>query len=216
MSISRRKFLGTMGAATLVVASATLTKEAEAQLETKRYAMYIDVSKCYGCMACVAACASETNVPLGVFRTWVEKITLEGGTLVFIPKICNHCEHPSCVDVCPVNATYKREDGLVLIDDELCIGCGACINACPYGARYHNPVKGIADKCTFCEHRLDKGLLPACVEACPTTARVFGNLYDDESTISKLVDEYPTQVLKPETGNEPMVFYRDLPKEGSR
>jgi len=102
----------------------------------KRWAMYIDVSKCYGCYACVAACAAENNVPIGVFRTWVERHVTKGGTVIFVPKQCNHCENAPCVKPCPTGATYKTKDGLVLVNDDLCIGCGACIQACPYRARF--------------------------------------------------------------------------------
>ncbi|MEM3892095.1 MAG: 4Fe-4S dicluster domain-containing protein [Nitrososphaerales archaeon] len=179
----------------------------------KRYAMLIDVSRCYGCMACVAACAAENNVPIGVFRTWVERHVRKDGNVAFVPKQCNHCENPPCVKPCPTGATFKREDGLVLINDEICIGCGACIQACPYGARFANLVKGVADKCTFCEHRLVNGLLPACVEACPTTARIFGDLSDPQSEISKIVRSSNLQVLKTWAHTEPEIYYKNLPRE---
>jgi Fe-S-cluster-containing dehydrogenase component len=199
----------------VAVVALSLAVPVSAQAERKhRWAMYIDVSKCYGCYACVAACAAENNVPIGVFRTWVERYFTKGGTVIFVPKQCNHCENAPCVKVCPTGATYKRtEDGLVLVNDELCIGCGACIQACPYGARFFNPVKGVVDKCTFCEHRIYQGKLPACVEACPTGARVFGDLNDPESPVSQLVKKMPTSRLKEWTGAEPMIFYRDLPSE---
>lgn len=172
-----------------------------------RFVYFIDVSKCYGCMACISACAAENNVPIGVFRTWVERFVKGDGTVVFIPKICNHCEEPSCVEVCPVGATYKREDGLVLIDDDLCIGCGACIQACPYGARFLNPVKGVADKCTLCDHRIPANP-PACVEACPTSARMYGKKSGGE--VAEIIRKKNTIVLKPYTGNEPQAYYLDL------
>lgn len=162
-----------------------------------KYQYVIDVSKCYGCMSCVAACASENNVPIGVFRTWVERFVKNDGINFFLPKICNHCDNPTCVAACPVKATYKRDDGLVLIDDEKCIGCGACIQACPYGARFLNPVKGVADKCTYCAHRIPEKL-PACVEACPTSARMF---------LRKSEIKLHMHVLKPNTGNKPQVYY---------
>ncbi|MEM1686930.1 MAG: 4Fe-4S dicluster domain-containing protein [Candidatus Bathyarchaeia archaeon] len=181
-----------------------------------RWAMYIDISKCYGCMACVAACAAENNVPIGSFRTWVEKHIIGDGVVVFVPKQCNHCENPPCVKVCPTGATFKNKDGLILVDDILCIGCGVCIKACPYGARYFNPVKGVADKCTFCNHRINRGLLPACVETCPTAARVFGDLKDPKSPVSKILAQTVTQRLKIEDGTEPMIFYRDLPEVANR
>jgi Fe-S-cluster-containing dehydrogenase component len=175
--------------------------------------MMIDVTRCYGCMACVAACAAENNVPIGVFRTWVERHVRADGNIVFVPKQCNHCGNPPCVKICPTGATFKREDGLILINDEICIGCGACIQACPYGARFVNPVKDVADKCTFCEHRLAKGLLPACVEACPTAARIFGDISDPNSEITRLIESSNTQTLKKWTHTGPEIYYKNLPKE---
>ena len=218
---SRRKLLQTAAGALatgIVVATALQIERAEAEerKQRRRYAMYVDVEKCYGCMACMAACAAENNVPIGVFRTWVERHVLPGGSVVFVPKLCNHCENPPCVKPCPTGATFRNEDGLVLVDSEKCIGCGACINACPYGARFFNPLTGVVDKCTLCDHRIYSGRLPACVEACPTGARVFGDLEDPNSEIAKLVGETPTQVLKPETGARPKVYYKDLPEVASR
>lgn len=190
-----------------------LLPTSHALTQPKRYAMMIDVTRCYGCMACVAACAAENNVPIGVFRTWVERHVRADGNIVFVPKQCNHCENPPCVKPCPTGATFKREDGLVLINDEICIGCGACIQACPYGARFVNPVKSVADKCTFCEHRLAKGLLPACVEACPTAARIFGDISDLDSEIKKLVESSNVQILKSWAHTDPEIYYKNLPKE---
>jgi len=216
---ARRKFL--KGAvATLIalplISTIETTLEVEKQEVKKRWAMFIDVSKCYGCMACVVACAAENNVPIGVFRTWVERHVLPSGSIVFVPKQCNHCDNPPCVKPCPTGATYKNKDGLVLVDPEKCIGCGACIVSCPYGARYFNPLTGAADKCTFCSHRIYTGRLPACVEACPTRARVFGDLNDPNSEIRKLVDKIPAKVLKPETGAKPEIYYFALPEVASR
>jgi Fe-S-cluster-containing dehydrogenase component len=131
----------------------------------------------------------------------------------FVPKMCNHCDHPACVQVCPVGATFKAEDGTVLIDHDYCIGCRYCIQACPYGARYFNEEEGVSDKCTWCYHRITKGLQPACVEVCPTGARVFGNLKDPESEITALIRDNQVQVLKPEMGNAPMCFYIGLDKD---
>jgi Fe-S-cluster-containing dehydrogenase component len=133
----------------------------------------------------------------------------------FVPKLCNQCEHPPCVQVCPTGATYKAKDGVVLIDHDYCIGCQYCIQACPYGARYFNHEKGVSDKCNWCYHRITKGLQPACVEACPTGARVFGDRNDKESPISRFIRNNRIQVLKPETGNAPNVFYVGIDKEVS-
>jgi tetrathionate reductase subunit B len=131
----------------------------------------------------------------------------------FVPKLCNHCTHPACVQVCPTGATFKTEDGVVLIDHTYCIGCQYCVQACPYGARYFNAEKHVSDKCTWCYHRITKGLQPACVEVCPVGARVFGDLKDKESPISRFIKENRVQVLRRETGNAPNVFYIGLDKE---
>jgi tetrathionate reductase subunit B len=131
----------------------------------------------------------------------------------FVPKLCNQCTNPPCVQVCPVGATYVTEDGVVLIDEEYCIGCRYCIQACPYGVRYLNEEKGVADKCTWCYHRITKGLQPACVEVCPVGARIFGDLNDKQSEISEFIRENRVQVLKPETGTAPNVFYVGIDKE---
>ena len=212
MKVSRREFLKAAAAAAVVPVMAAESAEARAG---KRYAMYIDVSKCYGCMACVVACAAENNVPVGVFRTWVERHVRPDGSVIFVPKQCNHCDNPPCVKPCPTGATYRRDDGLVLVDSDLCIGCGACVEACPYGARYMNPLTGTVDKCTFCDHRLAKGLLPACVEACPTGARVFGDL-NEPGELRELVESQPVEALKEWAGTRPMVFYKGLPAEANR
>ncbi len=133
----------------------------------------------------------------------------------FVPKLCNQCDNPPCVTVCPVGATYMTEDGIVLVDQEHCIGCRYCIQACPYGARFvlpdfsetHFGQVRVVDKCTWCYHRITKGLVPACVEACPVGARVFGDLRDPESPVRKILREKHVYVLKPALGTEPKVYY---------
>jgi len=133
----------------------------------------------------------------------------------FVPKLCNQCDNPPCVTVCPVGATYKTKDGVVLVDQEHCIGCRYCIQACPYGARYILPDTSgthfgqvrVVDKCTWCYHRITKGLLPACVEVCPAGARVFGDLEDPTSPVRRILSEKRVYVLKPELGTEPKVYY---------
>lgn len=131
----------------------------------------------------------------------------------FVPKLCNHCSHPACVQVCPTGATYKTKDGVVLIDEEYCIGCEYCVQACPYGARFFNTETQTSEKCTWCYHRITKGLLPACVEVCPVGARVFGDRNDPASPISEFLRENRVQVLKPEMGNAPNCFYVGIDKE---
>lgn len=131
----------------------------------------------------------------------------------FVPKLCNQCEKPSCVQVCPTGATYKAVDGPVLIDTEYCIGCQYCVQACPYGARSFNEVRGTAEKCNWCYHRITKGLNPACVEVCPTGTRVFGDRNDPESPVSQFIRNNRVNVLQPAMGNYPNVFYAGIDKE---
>jgi len=133
----------------------------------------------------------------------------------FVPKLCNQCEHPPCVQVCPTGATYKTKDGVVLIDHKYCIGCQYCVQACPYGARYFDYEKDVSDKCTWCYHRITKGLKPACVEVCPVNARIFGDRNDRSSPISQFIRNNRVEVLKPETGNEPNCFYVGIDREVS-
>jgi tetrathionate reductase subunit B len=133
----------------------------------------------------------------------------------FVPKLCNQCTHPACVQVCPVGATYRTKDGVVLIDHDYCIGCRYCVQACPYGARLFNEERGVSDKCNWCYHRITKGMQPACVEVCPVNARIFGDLMDKESPINLFMRNNRVQVLKPETGNAPNVFYIGIDKEVS-
>lgn len=184
--------------------------------EGHRWAMLIDLRKCIGCQACTVACKFENNVAEGHFRTWVPDVELGAYPQVkraFLPRLCNHCERPSCIPVCPAGATWQRRDGVVEVDHDLCWGCGSCIEACPYDARFMDPVTRTVDKCTFCTQRIDQGLLPACVESCVGGARQFGDLRDPDSSVARAVREEAVQVLKPGTGNEPRVFYIDLPHQ---
>jgi Fe-S-cluster-containing dehydrogenase component len=131
----------------------------------------------------------------------------------FVAKLCNQCEKPSCVQVCPTGATYKTPDGPVLIDTKYCIGCQYCVQACPYGARSLNHVRGTAEKCNWCYHRITKGLQPACVEVCPTGTRIFGDRLDPESPVSQFIAKNKVNVLQPAMGNYPNVFYKGIDKE---
>jgi len=133
----------------------------------------------------------------------------------FVPKLCNLCEHSPCVQVCPVGATFDAPDGAVLIDPKYCIGCGFCIQACPYGCRFLSPVTKTAEKCTLCYHRITRGLKPACVEICPTQARIFGDLKNpvSDDPVQKFYENNRVQVLKPHLGTEPRVLYAGLDKE---
>lgn len=170
------------------------------------WAMAIDSHKCIGCHACSAACRNEFDVPPGVWKSWV-KVVSHSGQKLFLPRLCNHCDSAPCIAACPVQALYRREDGLVLVRYDRCIGCKACVVACPYGALFVNPRTATVDKCTFCAHRLDQGRPPACVEACPTRARISGDLNDPESEVVKLARSPDAQVLKPELATGCKVFY---------
>lgn len=128
----------------------------------------------------------------------------------FVPKLCNHCETPACVQVCPVGATYQTLDGVVLVDRKWCIGCGYCIMACPYGVRFFHPVHRTAEKCTFCYHRITKGLQSACVQACPFGARQLGNLKDHDDPVTHTIMTQRVGVLKAEYGTKPQVYYIGL------
>ncbi|MBI4743924.1 MAG: 4Fe-4S dicluster domain-containing protein [Actinobacteria bacterium] len=176
----------------------------------KRYAMVLDLRRCIGCHACHVACKSENEVPFGVFRTHVryyERGEYPDTKLYFLPVLCNHCKHPACVRVCPTGASWKRDDGIVLVDYDKCIGCKYCMAACPYGVRFIHPEKQVADKCTFCVHRVDAGIAPSCVNTCIGRARIFGDMNDPNSEVAKLIATNPVTVLKPEKGTYPTVFY---------
>lgn len=128
----------------------------------------------------------------------------------FVPKLCNQCKTPPCVQVCPVGATYQTNDGVVLIDRTWCIGCGYCVMACPYGVRFFHPVYKVADKCNFCYHRIAKGMKTACVQACPFGARQIGNLKDENDPVTRTIMNERVAVLKDEYGTKPQVFYIGL------
>ena len=175
-----------------------------------RYGFVIDQRKCIGCHACTVACKEENQVPLGVNRTWVkyiEKGVFPDTRRYFTVMRCNHCDNAPCVTICPTVALYRRPDGIVDFDGARCIGCKACMQACPYDALYIDPETNTAAKCHYCAHRVESGLEPACVVVCPVQAIVPGDLDDPGSTIARLVASQPTQVRKPEQGTRPKLFY---------
>jgi Fe-S-cluster-containing dehydrogenase component/formate-dependent nitrite reductase membrane component NrfD len=175
-----------------------------------RYGFVLDQRKCIGCHACTVACKTENQVPVGSFRTWVkyvEKGEYPAAQRNFGVMRCNHCENAPCVKICPVNALFTRPDGIVDLDGEKCIGCQSCMQACPYDAIYIHPDHGVAQKCHYCAHRIERGLEPACVIVCPVQAIVPGDLDNPKSEISQLVAMLPSQVRKPEQGTRPKVFY---------
>ncbi len=252
MTIHRRTFLGVAGLSAVALAGkSTIGALAKAGEEAApaagaatRWAMVIDPQRCLrkeGCKDCIGACDKVHNVPLFKDKDhevkWIWKEPFENAftgeenpytaealkdkpVLVF----CNHCDNPPCVRVCPTKATWKREDGIVMMDWHRCIGCRYCMAACPYGSRSFNwldprpripaldpefptRTKGVVEKCTFCEERLAKGEQPACVEACPEKALVFGNLDDPASEVRSLLREHFTIRRKPELGTQPEIYY---------
>ena len=204
-----------------------------------RYGMVIDLHRCFGCQACAAACKVANNLPKELVYN---RVLTTGGatatdcaygeypncTLGFQPTQCMHCEEPACAEVCPTGATYKDENGIVCIDADLCIGCQACIKACPYegvrtlvpenptyyldvvvgeiDAPAHTP--GIVEKCTFCKNLVERGEDPACMQLCPGRARYWGDLDDPEAEVSKLLASgREVVVLNEDAGTSPKVFY---------
>jgi len=198
-----------------------------------KYGMVMDLDRCIGCNACVIACKVEHNTPQDIHFTKIleqESGTYPDAKRTFVPVMCNHCDNAPCIDVCPTRATYAREkDGIVLVDWDKCIGCGACVLACPYDQRFHvfdnrtvfpdggdftrpdvkRAEQGAIAKCDFCYHRIDVGREPACVEVCPTKARIFGvvDSHIDETPFKPLVQRDGTWTLLPEKGTNPTVYY---------
>lgn len=196
-----------------------------------RYAMVIDLARCNGCNACVVACKVEHNSPNGIVLTAIleaERGQYPQANRIFFPVLCNHCERPPCVPVCPSKATTVRDDGIVLVDWVKCIGCGACAQACPYDQRFYvkdnrvgfpgagegftkpgtfKPPRGVVVKCDFCFHRVDEGLQPACVTVCPTDARIFGDRDEPQSRINQLIARNNAWTLLPDKGTRPCVYY---------
>ncbi len=247
MSINRRLFLkvATVAGACCLMSGVSASSSDQQTVSVDKvikgaefkWGMLIDLEKCVGCNACTMACKEENGTPQGIdwniVRSAVEDKppNIEGS---FLPIPCMHCENPPCVEVCIANATYRREDGLVIQNNRRCIGCRYCQVACPYGRRYFNwkepdnsranPAvevrrRGLVEKCTFCIHRInnayEKGLepgkdqevTPACVNICPTEARIFGNLKNKRSIISELVATYKAQPLLEHLLTLPQVYY---------
>jgi len=173
----------------------------------KRYGFVMLTARCIDCKACTVACRAENEVPIPNSRNWVHSGGIEGVFpdlhQTFQPGNCMHCDNPPCVRVCPTGASYKREDGIVEINQEKCVGCQYCIHL--------NEETGVVDKCTFCLHRLEKGLDPACVATCLGKARVWGDLNDPESAVSRLLAAFPHYQIAPEAGTGPSIYYIDVP-----
>lgn len=229
--------------AALIRMQEDLKRAMEKPMDQRKWIMVIDLQKCIGCSACTVACKAENHLPPGVvYRPVIEEEIGEypNVSLRFLPRPCMQCDDPPCTPVCPVGATWKREDGIVVIDYNACIGCRYCLTACPYGARYFDfgedysdgtPAKqpyeestspeygrewkrdgssspvGNARKCQFCIHRLDAGMLPACVTTCVGGATFFGDKNDPESLVSELIGSERVMRLKEEHGTDPKVYY---------
>ena len=182
-----------------------------------RYGMLIDLKSCSGCRACMTVCKGAHNIPFGqhkgreYYRIWPDEV--ERGTYPYVirnltPLLCMQCGHPPCLEACRIpGAIYRRQDGIVLIDEGKCNGCKLCISACPYGALYFRADKGNVDKCTFCVENIDMGLQPECARACPAEAIFFGDLDDPGSQVSKRIRKWDARPLHPEYGTKPSVYY---------
>ena len=242
MEGGRRAFLKGMAAAVVTLApGVTLmaypervaARAADEAVSAKvRWGLLIDVSRCSdGCDACVTACRTENGLgELKRIQTdaqWIRKVTVRDPRTEVsrsVPVMCQHCAAPPCVDVCPTGASFKRADGIVLVDKHICIGCRYCMMACPYKARsfVHEPLegqrpyaprgKGTVESCTMCVHRVDAGRIPACVEACASTggAMVFGDLNDPDSEISTRVRQHASRQIRADLGLDPGVRYQNL------
>jgi len=221
-----------------------LTRALQKPIEKRHWSMLIDLRKCVGCQGCTVACVQENKLPPGiVYRPVKEEVRGQypNVTKQFLPRPCMQCDKPSCVSVCPADATWKRPDGIVTIDYDVCIGCGYCIQACPYEARIkdhgyfwgddvsgapeeyeklpsleYNKVwlrakegspMGVARKCHFCVHRIEHGLLPACVLSCMGRATFFGDKNDPDSLISELIVKPNVMRLRTDMGTDPQVYY---------
>ncbi len=182
-----------------------------------RWGMVVDVARCTGCQACGVACALENGTDPAAPRSIVavHEAMVDGAPrIALLPRLCQHCAEAPCIAACPVGATRRRQDGIVWVDGAACTGCGDCVRACPYDARRLDPRSGVADGCDFCAHRVDAGMLPACVEMCPGGALVFGDLNAPMSAANRTLATQHASVLRPEAGTEPLVFYLGLGNRG--
>ncbi|HLP99342.1 MAG TPA: 4Fe-4S dicluster domain-containing protein [Sideroxyarcus sp.] len=235
IDIQRRRFLKTsLGVAAVAIAPGMLLFDVahgkpQPSGSKVRWGMLIDTNQCKsGCNECVTACNRENGLSGGTAPTdsqWIRKIEIKdisSGRELSLPMMCQHCEHPPCVDVCPTAASFKRDDGIVLVDKHRCIGCRYCMMACPYKARSfvheslsdQNPDvprgKGTVESCTLCVHRIDQGLLPACADACPNKAILFGDLNDQNSEISKRVHAVASVQIRADLQLNPGIRYQGL------
>jgi Fe-S-cluster-containing dehydrogenase component/formate-dependent nitrite reductase membrane component NrfD len=174
------------------------------------YGFAIDLRKCIGCHACTIACKAEHDIPIGVNRCWVK--TVEKGSFpetrrFFFPVLCNQCDDAPCATICPTRALFKRRDGIVDLHGDVCIGCRACMVACPYDQLFIDPNTHTAEKCNFCANRVENQLLPSCVSVCPTECRIFGDLDDPASEVARIAKMEAISVRKPEKRTQPKVFY---------
>ena len=182
-------------------------------MKKEQYAIVLDTKKCLNCKACTVACKFENRVTVldETYRNWVTELPLQGRFpnlhQEYQPSQCQHCENAPCEKVCPTRATYRTPEGIVRIDYDKCILCKACMVACPYNARFVSGRHHAVEKCTFCAHRIKEGREPACVETCPTKVRVFGDLSDPNSEISRLLASRRYYQLKNEKKTRPRLFY---------
>lgn len=209
---TRRNFIQHSGL--LILGSAAVLtggQDAQAAAQQPKLTMIIDLNRCTGCQSCVVACKGYTRTTPGKFNTRL--ITMEKDNtpaqVIFTPIQCNQCDTPPCIPACPVEATFKLANGIVVTDWDKCQSTGDCITACPYEARFADPRYGEkVDKCDFCLNRVVKGLEPACVEACSSGARMFGDLHNPKGEFASYVQNHPLATRKPEEQTEPNVLYK--------
>lgn len=251
-ALKRRDFLKLLAGGSALAGGLRLARKAAASSgegnSPYRWAMVIDQASCTGCGYCTLACRAHNDVPPQISWNKVVEAGQVGEEKVFLPRPCMHCENAPCVEVCMVRASYRRADGIVMMDYERCLGCRYCEVACPYSARAfnweefrgENPAvpewgqpeierrpRGVVEKCSFCYHRIDRGLklglkpgideeaTPACVVSCPVGARLFGDLNDPESAVSQVLARHPFYRLREDLGTAPRVYYLPAREEGS-